>query len=65
MSVNTFDSAHDFLPEARTSYGGKIRSVLKLIAQAISEGRAAEAAYRHEIGRGTEPSKAARKAFTF
>lgn len=63
MSTKTYDNALDFLPEVKTRNGGKFRSTLKLIAQALREGRDAEANYKREIARGTEPSKAAAKVF--
>lgn len=65
MSTKTYDDALDFLPQGKTGNGGKFLSTLKLIAQALREGRNAEANYKREIARGTEPSKAAAKAFTF
>lgn len=65
MSTKAFDSALDFMPVTNAGKGGRFRTTLKLIAQAINEGREAEATYHREIVRGTEPAKAIAKAFTF
>ncbi len=65
MSTKIIESALDFMPHAQTGRGGKFRTVLKLVVEAFNEGREAEATYRLEIARGTDPAKAAAKAFAF
>lgn len=64
MSTNTFDTALDFLPESKAGADQRHgKSLFTLIVEALSEGRAAEAEYRRQVGRGVDPSTAAKVAF--
>lgn len=54
----SFNSALDFMPEAKTGHGGFWNS-LNLLLEAIADGRRAESDYRRLTASGVDPSTAA------
>ena len=65
MSTNAISAALDFAPTTKTGHGGNggLRSLLRLLIDALSTARLAEADYRRRIARGVDPATAASEAF--
>ncbi len=62
MTTKSYDSALDFMPNARTS-GARWFSILKVLVDASREGREAEARYHGLVARGMAHDEAARVVF--
>ena len=67
MATKSFDTALDFLPEAKSVRNGAgamgVMGVLKAVVEAFDEGRTAEARYHDLVARGVSHEAAARKVF--
>lgn len=64
MTTNSYDTALDFLPEAKTvETGPRGMALLKAIFEAFAEARTAESRYRDLLARGVSHEQAAREVF--